>query len=127
MSDPVLFKRSDAAFRPYGEPRNNASIATLIGEELSGTMGGGLATFDGEPVTWTVLYDEIIVTIEGEFRLGVGDGTFSMTPGDVIWIPRGTEVRYAGSRALVFYALYPVDWRGTRPAAAASGQDAIAG
>jgi ethanolamine utilization protein EutQ len=111
VSDVVLFKRSDVAFEPYGEPSNKATIAKLIGEDLSGTMGGGLATFDGAPITWTVLYDEAIAGIAGEFRLGVGDRTYVMGPGDVIWIPRGTEVRYEGNEALVFYALYPVNWR----------------
>lgn len=111
MSEVVLFKRSETAFEPYGEPVNQASIAKLIGENLSETMGGGLATFNGDPITWTVRYDEAIVAIAGEFRLGVGDRTYVMGPGDVIWIPRGTEVRYEGTEALVFYALYPVNWR----------------
>jgi len=111
VSEVVLFKRSEIAFQPYGDSCNRATIAKLIGEDLSETMGGGLATFNGAPITWTVLYDEVIVGITGEFRLGVDERTHVMRPGDVIWIPRGTEVRYEGEEALVFYALYPVDWR----------------
>ncbi len=31
--------------------------------------------------------------------------------GDVIWLPEGTPIKYEGDKAVVFYALDPVDWR----------------
>jgi len=46
-----------------------AGIARLVGPELSKTMGAGLAAFDGCAIEWTVLYDEMIVVLEGLFRL----------------------------------------------------------
>jgi len=105
------FKREAMTFEAYGGPPGKATIARLVGPDLSGTMGVGLATFDGCSIEWTVLYDEMIVVIEGLFRLRVGDQVFEGRPGDVIWIPEGTAIAYEGGAALVCYALYPVGWR----------------
>lgn len=61
-----------------------------------------------------MLYDEVIVVLEGRFRLRVGARLFEAEPGDVIWIPENTALEYEGERATVFYALHPVDWKTTR-------------
>src|SRR5438094_6922590 len=111
MSSVQLFKREDFEFEHYGGPPGDSRLARLVGTEISRTMGVGLATFDGCSIEWTVLYDEMIVVIEGLFRLRVGDGVFEGRPGDVIWIPEKTAIAYEGEGALVCYALYPVDWR----------------
>ena len=105
------FKRSAMNFEKYGGPPGTATISRLVGPDLSTTMGVGLAQFDGCSIEWTVLYDEVIVVLEGTFRLVVGTDTHSCAPGDVIWIPENTPIKYEGDRAKVFYALHPVDWR----------------
>ncbi len=114
MARTILFKRSEIGFEPYGGPPGAATIARLIGPDTSRTMGAGLATFDGCSIEWTVLYDEVIVVLEGRFRLRVGDEVFAAGPGDVLWIPDYTPLRYEGEQAVVFYALHPVDWKTTR-------------
>ncbi len=114
MARTILFKRSEIGFEPLGGPPGAATIARLIGPDISRTMGAGLATFDGCSIEWTVLYDEVIVVLEGRFRLRVGDEVFEAGPGDVLWIPEYTPLRYEGEQAVVFYALHPVDWKTTR-------------
>ena len=111
MADVVHFRRSDLAFEPYGDDCERASISRLVGPELSKTMGAGIARFDDCSIAWTVLYDELIVTLEGRFRLRVGQEVFETVPGDVLWVPKGTALAYEGEGATVFYALDPVDWR----------------
>jgi ethanolamine utilization protein EutQ len=111
MSDVRLFKATDMAFEPYGGPPGTASIARLVGPEMSHSVGAGIATFDGCSIEWTVLYDEVVVVLEGTFRLRVGRKTYELSPGDVIWLPENTALRYEGDGAKVFYALFPVDWR----------------
>lgn len=111
MSGVRLFRRQEMQFDAYGGPPGEATIARLVGPEISRSMGAGIATFDACSIEWTVLYDEVIVVLEGRFRLRVGAQTIAGDPGDVIWIPEGTALRYEGERAVVFYALHPVDWR----------------
>lgn len=41
----------------------------------------------------------------------MGEQVFDTTPGDVLWVPKGTELAYEGEGATVFYALDPVDWK----------------
>lgn len=104
-------KAVDRRFEPFGGPPGKATIARLVGPDISRTMGAGVATFDGCSIEWTVLYDEVIVVLEGRFRLRTGTQTFDCAPGDVLWIPENTPIHYEGEKAVVFYALHPVDWR----------------
>ncbi|MFL5258334.1 MAG: cupin domain-containing protein [Hyphomicrobiales bacterium] len=114
MADVRHIGATDMRFETFGGPPGEAMIARLIGPEASRTMGAGVATFDRCSIEWTVLYDEVIVVLEGKFRLKIGrsgERTIEAGPGDVVWIPENTPLRYEGDGAKVFYALYPVDWR----------------
>lgn len=111
MTGVVQFKASDRTFEAYGDDAAKASISRLVGPEISASMGAGVARFDGCSIAWTVLYDELIVTLEGHFRLRVGETAYDCAPGDVLWVPANTPLYYEGEGATVFYALSPVDWR----------------
>lgn len=112
MSKVTLFQRDTMSFEPFGEQGGGSgSIARLVGPQLSKTMGAGLARFDNVSIEWTILYDELIFTLEGAFTLRVGEHVYETRPGDVLWIPANTPLRYEGCGATVFYALAPVDWR----------------
>ena len=111
MPNVVHYRKSDLQFAAYGGPPGKATIARLVGPDISRSMGAGIATFDGCSIEWTVLYDELIVVLEGTFRLVAGDKRYSCMPGDVLWIPENTPIKYEGDKAMVFYALHPVDWR----------------
>jgi len=114
MNDTIHYKAAEMTFEPYGGPPGAATIARLVGPSESRTMGAGVATFDGCSIEWTILYDELIVVLEGHFRLRVGADygrVIEAGPGDVIWLPENTPLRYEGEGAKVFYALHPVDWR----------------
>ena len=105
------FRKSEMNFVAFGGPPGQANIARLVGPDMSRTMGAGIVTFDACSIEWTVLYDEVIVVLEGTFRLVVGSEALVCTPGDVLWIPENTPIKYEGDKAKVFYALHPVDWR----------------
>lgn len=111
MTEVKHYKRSEMRFEKYGGPPGVATISRLVGPDVSATMGVGIATFDGCSIDWTVLYDEMIVVMEGRFRLRHPGGVIEAGPGDVIWLPEKTPVSYEGDKAVVCYALYPVDWR----------------
>ena len=111
MAGVVHFRKSERVFEAYGDDPARATISRLVGPELSKTMGAGIARFDNCSIEWTVLYDELIVTLEGHFSLRVGEEVFETGPGDVLWVPANTALAYEGEGATVFYALHPVDWR----------------
>ena len=111
-SETLHFKRRDLEFDHYAGPPGNAVISRIVGPETSQTMGAGIAIFEDSSIEWTVLYDELICVLKGHFRLQVGDTAHDCEPGDVLWIPNGTPLKYeSDGRAEVFYTLYPVDWK----------------
>lgn len=111
LSDVTVFRNDAQSFQAYGEGEGKASISRLVGPEDSQTMGAYFARFDGRSVPWTVQYDELIVCIEGEFRLRVAATLHTLKVGDVIWVPNGTDLAYEGTESMVFIAIAPVDWR----------------
>ena len=72
MSGVRHFKKNEMEFSAFGGPPGEAKIARLVGPDMSKTIGAGIATFDGCSVEWTVLYDEMVVVLDGHFRLRVG-------------------------------------------------------
>ena len=111
MTEVLHFHGSEREFEPYGDDPAKASICRLVGPEISSSMGAGIARLDDCSIAWTVLYDELIVTLQGNFRLRVGDAVHDCQPGDVLWVPQNTPLHYEGNGAVVFYALSPVDWQ----------------
>lgn len=105
------FEAGKVTFAPYGEGPGAASISRLVGPGDSTTMGAYLARFDGRSVRWTIHYDELIAGISGKFRLKSAGEVHELGPGDVLWIPEGTELEYQGDAAMVFISIAPVDWR----------------
>ncbi len=41
------------------------------------------------------------------FRLVTSECVLEGKAGDIIWIPKGTELKYEGTEARIFYAVYP--------------------
>lgn len=108
------FRRSEMSFSPLrgplaGEGPPQAEIARLIGPAESATLGVGIGRF-GEPIDWRVPYDEMMVVLEGRFRVILPDRTIEAGPGDVIWVPEGTAFTTEGEDAVICYALWPVDY-----------------
>ncbi|MGJ7516749.1 ethanolamine utilization protein EutQ [Pseudomonas baetica] len=104
----VDHKDLDFTFR--GGPPGTAYVARALSNEISPNIGVGFARWEGAQVAWTVLYDEVIFVIEGCFELQVGDELFQVTPGQLLWIPEGTELVYGG-HALFGYVVHPGNWK----------------
>ncbi|WCM53741.1 ethanolamine utilization protein EutQ [Pseudomonas sp. WJP1] len=100
----------DLDFTFRGGPPGAAYVARALSNEVSPNIGVGFARWEGAQVAWTVLYDEVIFVIEGCFELQVGDELFAVTPGQLLWIPEGTELVYGG-HALFGYVVHPGNWK----------------
>ena len=87
----------------------------LPGAALAAAMAGAASAQDALSITpgvyRKVLENDRMRVLEGTFRLVVGRETHFCAPGDVVWIPENTPIKYEGDKAKVFYALYPGDWR----------------
>ncbi len=106
-----LISSTSLDFAHRGGPPGHSEVARAVGGELSSTMAAGVARFDACSIAWTVLYDEVVYVIDGVFRLVTGGEVLEGHAGDIIWIPKGTELKYEGEQASIFYAVYPGNWK----------------
>ncbi len=115
MDEVRHFKRGEMRFVPLHAPLAPdgpavAEIARLVGLGESRSLGVGIGRFEA-PIDWVVHYDEIMVVLEGRFRVTLADRTIEAGPGDLIWVAEGTRFTTEGDNAVVCYALWPVDYR----------------
>ncbi|WP_210240531.1 cupin domain-containing protein [Mesorhizobium sp. B3-1-3] len=87
----------------------------VVDETFSQTLGAGYIRLNGNPINWTLSYDEVVVVLEGKAKITIDDDTVELLPGDSMWLPRSTSLTYDGEDAILFYAVYPVDWRTSKP------------
>lgn len=104
------FDYRDTVFTHRGGPPGHAEVGRTIDASISKTMGAGFARWEGAHVTWTLLYDEIIFVLEGALQVEAYGEQHVVTPGQMLWLPEGTELAYSG-HALFGYALYPGNWK----------------
>jgi len=105
-----LVDHRDLDFVPRGGPPGAAFVARAIASEVSPSIGIGFARWEGAEVAWTLLYDEAIFVIEGCFELRATGQLYRVEPGQLLWIPEGTELVYGG-HALFGYVVHPGDWK----------------
>jgi ethanolamine utilization protein EutQ (cupin superfamily) len=111
MSGPRVFPRNEMVLREAVTPTGSTSIARMINIAISQHMGAGIEYLENATIDWTVSYDEILFIIEGPITIEFEGEQHVCGPGDIVWLPEGTHLRYiATNRAGYFYALYPVDW-----------------
>jgi ethanolamine utilization protein EutQ len=99
----------DLQFKPrfaYGEV---CEIGEVLGSPES-SLGFGFARMSGANIPWQTHYDEVLLVIEGELRVRIGDRVLVAGPRDSIVLPRDTELIYEADQALVAYAIHPADW-----------------
>ena len=61
---------------------------------------------------WTLNYDEMDYVIEGRLDIQTDRGTVSAGPGEIIYIPRGSAIRFSVTgHARFLYFVYPADWQ----------------
>ncbi len=104
MSETKLFRKEDLDL----EPVNGMKTIGLVNVSFSRELGAGIGVFEGCSIPWNITYDEVLCIIEGHFTLRVGDQVFKAGPGDVLWVPRDTEIVYeAQERVTFFYSVLP--------------------
>ena len=105
-----VMRFAKAAFTPRFEYGDQAQVAALCGADDGTMLGAGLVRLTSAKIPWTIKYDEMIFVIEGSFTVNTETETLTAQTHDAIWLPAGTRLTYESDNALLFYAIYPVNW-----------------
>jgi len=97
---------------PFAEAPSGQKIGmTDVITERESNLGAGFMTFENSELPWTLSYDEVDYVVEGEFTIKTNGRLYTMKPGDVFNIPKGTSVVFGSpSFCKVFYVVYPANW-----------------
>ena len=106
-----VFRAADRKLIPAVTPTGTTSIAREIDASTSRSLGAGIEYLEDTVIEWTVTYDEVLFIHEGRLTIESGGERHDCVPGDIVWLPEGTSLKYiARERVAYFYALHPVDW-----------------
>lgn len=105
-------KGETVVVQPFLEapPGQTIGLVDVIDSRV-GNLASGFMTFDHAQLPWFLNYDEVDYVIEGEFVLKVSGQVFRAKQGDVVYIPKGSQVVFSSpSFCKVFYCTYPANW-----------------
>lgn len=75
-------------------------------------LGAGIMEMTDTTFPWTLNYDEMDYVIEGRLDIQTDRGTVSAGPGEIIYIPKGSAIRFSVTgHARFLYFVYPADWQ----------------
>ena len=79
-------------------------------------LGAGIMEMTDTTFPRTLNYDEMDYVIDGRLDIQTGRGTVSAGPGEIIYIPRGSAIRFSVTgHARFLYFVYPADWQSRNP------------
>ncbi len=75
-------------------------------------LGCGLMVMEDTTFPWRLSYDEMDYVIDGRLDILVGGQTVSAGPGEVVYIPKDSEIQFSvKGKARFLYFVYPADWQ----------------
>lgn len=102
----------NVVIQPFLEapPGQKVGLVDVIDARV-GNLASGFMTFDHSRLPWFLNYDEVDYIIEGDFVLEIEGQVFRAVAGDVVYIPKGSQVVFSSPTfCKVFYATYPANW-----------------
>lgn len=86
-------------------------LARCVDETKSDKIGAGYFRVNGVENRLDLPYDEVATCLEGTLKLTVDGVLHELKAGDFAFIPKGTDVTFAGDNCVCAYSVYPVNWR----------------
>jgi len=81
---------------------------TTLGLTMAAPCAAGFMGWSKNQFAFTRANDEINLVLEGELQFHVGASVISAAPGDVLWVPKGTQGKIGTPSAVrYFYLTYP--------------------
>ena len=95
-----------------GNPLDRVYTRDLFTLQESPRLGVGVMEMTDTTFPWTLNYDEMDYVIEGRLDIQTDRGTVSAGPGEMIYIPKGSSIRFSVTgHARFLYFVYPADWQ----------------
>ncbi|MBP2621318.1 cupin domain-containing protein [Streptococcus panodentis] len=95
-----------------GNPDHQVYTRDLLTLDESPRLGLGLMTMEKTTFPWHLDYDEVDYVIEGRLDIIVGDELMSAGPGEILYIPKGSDIQFSvKDKARFVYVTYPADWQ----------------
>ena len=110
-----LCRAADAATEPfpYPGPKPGQQVRTgdVVTSDDGSPMAAGYMTLTEGSFPWEFSYDEIQIVLEGELHIGTPEGTRIATPGDIMYVPKGSRITFGTPSWTKFvYVTFPADW-----------------
>ena len=105
-------KGSSVEVPPFdaGLPGLEMGLANVV-TSREANLAAGFMTFRHSELPWHMTYDEVNYVVEGDYVLKVDNQVFRAKPGDVLYIPKGSQAVFSSPGfAKVFYVTYPANW-----------------
>lgn len=97
-----------------GHPADQVYTHDLFSLEQSPRLGAGWMEMRQTTFAWKLDYDEMDYIVEGTLSIITPQGTVTGNPGDVLYIPKGSQIQFsAPNYAKFLYFTYPADWQNT--------------
>ena len=95
-----------------GNPGDRVYTRDLFTLEQSPRLGVGIMEMTDTTFPWTLNYDEMDYVVEGRLDVLCNGRKASAGPGEVIYIPKGSEIQFSVTgHARFLYFVYPADWQ----------------
>ncbi|CWU76503.1 TPA_asm: ethanolamine utilization protein EutQ [Listeria monocytogenes] len=95
-----------------GNPSDVVYTKDLVTLEESKRLGFGLMEMKDTTFDWFLDYDEVDYIIEGRLDVVIDGRTVSAGPGEIIFIPKGSRIKFSVTgEARFIYVTYPADWQ----------------
>lgn len=92
-------------------PGTNVWLKDVVVAQDRSPMGAGYMSLDKGEMQWTLTYDEIDIVLEGELVITRGSEQVRGKAGDVIYIPKGSNITFGTPNWTRFvYVVFPVNW-----------------
>lgn len=95
-----------------GNPGDRVYTRDLFTLEQSPRLGVGIMEMTDTTFPWILNYDEMDYVVEGRLDILCNGQKVSAGPGELIHIPKGSEIRFSVTgHARFLYFVYPADWQ----------------
>lgn len=95
-----------------GNPGDRVYTRDLFTLEQSPRLGVGIMEMTDTAFPWTLNYDEMDYVVEGRLDILCNGRKASAGPGELIYIPKGSEISFSVTgHARFLYFVYPADWQ----------------